>query len=47
MEASVFLESVEEINGCIVTGVRGEAVQRFGQDVVEDDCFREIPASTP
>jgi len=41
VEAGVFFDAIEEIDGCVVAGVGREAVERFREHVVEDDCFRE------
>jgi len=41
MEAGVFFDSIEEIDGCVVAGVGREAVERFGEYVVKDNCLRK------
>jgi hypothetical protein len=41
VEAGVFFDSIEEIDGCVVTGVGREDIERFREHVAEDDCLRE------
>jgi len=41
LKPGVFFDSIEEIDGCVVAGVGREAVERFREHVVEDDCLRE------
>jgi len=41
VEPGVLFDSIEEIGGCVVSGVGRETVERPNETVVEDDCFRE------
>jgi len=47
MEAGVFFDSIEEIDGCVVAGVGREAVERFGEYVVRTTASGSVPSSMP